>query len=173
MKQVRCSFCRSHGLLRYWGTEENGRKIKKPEIILENFSALSHNDEVDDEDSGTRYVQNVDACLYCLTSEPRMQSSHSFSFLATNFMQVEWFNAEKHVEFIRKSMASAGVENMKDFALCQISKSTNLDPKIARLLGFPHIGCHNHSFSGAREDMDKASISLADTIETTKPSTAK
>ena len=76
------------------------------------FFTLLHHDEAEDEDDDTECAWKVAACLCYLTNESHMQSSHSFSFLATTFMQAEGFNAENNVEFFRKSMAHVGVEDV-------------------------------------------------------------
>ena len=62
-------------------------------------------------------------------------------------------------------MESISTKNVKDFSLCQTANSTNLKPKIARILDIPQIRCHNHSFSAPQEDIEKASSSLVDAIE--------
>ena len=80
--------------------------------------------------------------------------------------KAEKFDAETHVAFFKKIFKRLGVKEVKCFALAQVSDSTNLNPKIARLLGIPHVACRCHTLALAGSLMEDFSAELRYIIET-------
>jgi hypothetical protein len=58
------------------------------------------------------------------------------------------FNAPVHVKHLTELFESLSFDEVADFVVCQVADSTNLNPKIAKDLGYPHVGCHDHCLTG-------------------------
>lgn len=77
------------------------------------------------------------------------------------------FNAKTHAAFIIDTFDNLGFEDVSDFAVAQISDSTNTNPKIARELGIEHIGCRCHALNRAGVDMEQSDTRLRDLSDQT------
>jgi hypothetical protein len=64
------------------------------------------------------------------------------------------FNAASHVKLFEETFSNLQFDDVSDFAMCQVSDSTNLNPKIADNLGIFHVACRNHCLNLACKDME-------------------
>jgi outer membrane murein-binding lipoprotein Lpp len=71
------------------------------------------------------------------------------------------FNAEAHVQLIQTAFANLH-NNAKDFTIAQIANSTAVNPKIARMMGWKNVACHNHMLNLASQKMDEMSSEIHD-----------
>eukprot|EP00956_Cyclotella_meneghiniana_P021953 scaffold40737_cov42-Cyclotella_meneghiniana.AAC.3 len=87
------------------------------------------------------------------------------------------FNAEIHRSEITEVFKRHGFEINRSFSPAQCTDNTNLNPKIARLLGITHVGCPCHLCNGACREMEERdrdlqnlSAKCQDTTRTVKAS---
>lgn len=70
------------------------------------------------------------------------------------------FNAEIHRIEITEVFKRHGFEINRSFSPAQCTNNTNLNPKIARLLGITHVGCPCHLCNGACREMEERDCDL-------------
>jgi hypothetical protein len=68
------------------------------------------------------------------------------------------FNAPVHVKHLTELFESLSFDEVADFVVCQVADSTNLNPKIAKDLGYPHVGCRDHCLNNGGKDMERTHL---------------
>jgi hypothetical protein len=78
------------------------------------------------------------------------------------------FNAAAHVKLFEQTFKHLQFDDVSDFAMCQVSDSTNLNPKIADDLGIFHVACRNHCLNLACKEMEANDSDLQRITEKTQ-----
>lgn len=70
-------------------------------------------------------------------------------------------NSRVHVKHLTELFESLSFEEVSDFVVCQVADSTNLNPKIAKSLGYQCVGCHDYYLNNSGKDMDQGTSYLS------------
>ena len=62
------------------------------------------------------------------------------------------FTAENHVSFFCDSFSQYGID-LKEWAVAETSDNCSVNCKVAKLLGVPHVACHNHLLNSEVQNM--------------------
>lgn len=71
------------------------------------------------------------------------------------------FGTDEYLRHFTEVFRNLDIDEVSDWVVALLGDNTALNPKVAKELGVPHIGCRDHSLDSAGEDMMKSNKELA------------